>query len=298
MRANIPINSAIHKSSDIMMPVGCLYSLQYIFDMQNGIYWERQRGGLCRLHSLNAFFGYNKISDHDFANFGKEFDQRTTRLFGHRASCMDFDTIGSDQLNIVSYILKKHNICTKYTAIGQSKDDICPSNLVNVNRFFVFNDRHIWVMRKNNNQWYKVDSIGGVCRCNPRSLKCQRNVGLIVPINDTKKEFRNIADQIKRTVGSSAESYIVSTIMKKEFLGPLEVLIGRAMEIISIKMNILKNNSDSARYDMFGEISKLEQFYEKYISLVSDGRYNDVALVTHYIVPVIQCICNMSPKGI
>ena len=34
--------------------------------MEHNIYWERQRGDLCRLHSINAYFGFKKINESEF----------------------------------------------------------------------------------------------------------------------------------------------------------------------------------------------------------------------------------------
>ena len=33
--------------------------------MNSNIYWERQSGDLCRLHSINAYFGFKKLNKSD-----------------------------------------------------------------------------------------------------------------------------------------------------------------------------------------------------------------------------------------
>ena len=39
------------------------------------MYWEKQRGNLCRLHSLNAFFGEKRISDEKFKEYCEKYDE-------------------------------------------------------------------------------------------------------------------------------------------------------------------------------------------------------------------------------
>ena len=34
--------------------------------MNSNIYWERQSGNLCRLHSINAYFGFKKLDKNAF----------------------------------------------------------------------------------------------------------------------------------------------------------------------------------------------------------------------------------------
>ena len=38
----------------------------------NDIYWERQRGDNCRIHSLNAMFGKPQISEDEFKKLCQE----------------------------------------------------------------------------------------------------------------------------------------------------------------------------------------------------------------------------------
>ena len=43
--------------------------------MNSNIYCERQRGDLCRLHSINAYFGYKKIDAAEFLKYCSEYDE-------------------------------------------------------------------------------------------------------------------------------------------------------------------------------------------------------------------------------
>jgi len=35
----------------------------------NDIYWERQRGDNCRIHSINAFFGKEMVTEQEFYKY-------------------------------------------------------------------------------------------------------------------------------------------------------------------------------------------------------------------------------------
>ena len=39
------------------------------------MYYERQREDMCRLHSLNAYFGFQKFNDKTFFDYCDEYDK-------------------------------------------------------------------------------------------------------------------------------------------------------------------------------------------------------------------------------
>ena len=84
----------------------------------NEIYYENQIGGLCRLHSLNAFFGYHKIDVKKFRNYSKELDNYIKNKFHENSDCLKFDTINSDHNMIITFILKKYGVYSKYIPIN------------------------------------------------------------------------------------------------------------------------------------------------------------------------------------
>ena len=43
--------------------------------VKNNIYCEKQRGDLCRLHSINNYFGYKKYSEKEFYGFCDTYDK-------------------------------------------------------------------------------------------------------------------------------------------------------------------------------------------------------------------------------
>ena len=153
------------------------------------IYYQRQSGGLCRMHSLNAYFGEDKISPRQFSEYQQEYDIHQKK-FNFQSSCKDFDIMASDQKNIVSFILKKYKVYSRYYAINSMfKKDI--NDILSVLKgdfIFIYNEGHIWGLRRRGTDWYTVDSISGIRPIHITHITIQKNVGFIVPV-DIKTEF-------------------------------------------------------------------------------------------------------------
>ena len=155
--------------------------------IQNGIFYENQSGGLCRLHAINGYFGDARISQQQFLQYQKDYDAEYKIKFNLDSSCSLFDTITSDQKNIVSHILKKHGIYTRYYALNQLYNKNINVNIIKIldgDWFFIYTESHIYGARRVNNIWYRVDSIGGVTQININSLNV-KNIGFIVPVDMT-----------------------------------------------------------------------------------------------------------------
>ena len=58
------------------------------------MYWEKQRGNLCRLHSLNAFFGEKRISDEKFKEY---WEGKVDRVDMRRVSNWGSDDLGLEK---------------------------------------------------------------------------------------------------------------------------------------------------------------------------------------------------------
>ena len=137
------------------------------------LYWERQRGNNCRIHSLNAFFGKETITDSLFNKYCQEYDKI---IWGLNSSQMDGF---AECRSIVSYIVDKYT--NKYCAL-------VPINLRGIHNnhrdlwnyerflpflkegyiksFFEFNKDHIWLNKLDNGKWYKIDSLSGIYEIN------------------------------------------------------------------------------------------------------------------------------------
>lgn len=130
------------------------------------IYYEKQRGDLCRLHSLNAYYGFKKFDDSEFFKLCAEYDDE---IKGLKTQVMDGFSEGRC---IISYVLDK--LDNKYVfliPINSYKNARISLNLERYNLlikhiscFFEFNKNHVWINKKIDKSWHKIDSISGVNR--------------------------------------------------------------------------------------------------------------------------------------
>lgn len=145
------------------------------------IYREQQRGGNCRIHSLNAFYGRPEISDAQFAEYCRDYDKH----YGAYAlpKVKSWDCVLANQESIVSYILRvRSGLGTLYVAPGDLARFTREWNVRSLAELvdaaspvvFTFNENHIWVYRTSpidpTGTWYAVDSMHSTRPVNMQSL--------------------------------------------------------------------------------------------------------------------------------
>lgn len=140
--------------------------------MNLNIFCERQRGDMCRMHSLNNYNGNSFLNENEFFKLCDEYNKL---IAGLNSRSMDGFAEGR---SIVSYIMDK--IFNKFIILipinsynnSRSHLDIDHYNelLRKSNCFFEFNRNHIWVNKKINNKFYKIDSLSGINETNVRNL--------------------------------------------------------------------------------------------------------------------------------
>lgn len=276
----------------------CIYDT---FMKQLGIFYEPQRGGLCRLHSINAFFGKSKINEKEFREYAAALDKETSQKYHMDIKSLDFDSVSADQNMLVSYILKRHGITTRYIPIDylrynklKLEDQV---NDIIGDFFFVFNPGHIWGMRRKDNIWYKVDSIGGVRKIGPhtRSVGNQKNLGFIIPV-DSMKEFYINVERIKKIIGphtddtiDTIEKYLKKINEKKEILGEIEVPLGISMDIIEAISKRQKDENPG-----FDSIFNLIELYREFLSKFTPGQYHNLDLKLKYLPKIIQVLISLT----
>ena len=257
---------------------------------QHDIYFESQRNGLCRLHSLNAFFGFEKISESQFNLYMSEYDQEYMKKY-NISSCKSFDIISSDQKNIVSYILKKNNIYTRYFACNQlhgiNIKSIIDTSIGDF--FFAYTESHIYGFRKKDNKWYRVDSMGGVRLININVIN-QKNMGYIF-IVDIKKEFYRNLEIIKKILDGTPspeeiKKYLVQKNSEKKILGELEIPLGICMDILETQ---LFNHTC-----YFNPINTQVKSYNEFIYQFTKGKYNDIELILRYLPDILYNLTQLS----
>lgn len=259
----------------------------------NEIYYQRQSGGLCRLHSLNAYFGKEQISIPQFEIYKKEYDVYYKQKFNIESSCSNFDIVNSDQTNIVSYILKKHNVYTKYYALNeiqtQSQKDINKYiiSILNGDFFFIYTETHIYGARNYKNKWYNVDSISGVRPMNINGLLHTKNIGFIVPVHIKDEYLKNIT-LIKVTIApvggeityNDIKEFLVKKHKDKDVLGELEIPL-------SLCIDILETNMKHKHVFEFQPIQNQIKKYNEFLAKFSKGKCNDIDLILRYLPDII-----------
>lgn len=267
------------------------------------IYYQPQSGGLCRMHSLNAYFGKDKISVHQFSIYQKEYDNIYAKKFNFSSSCKEFDIVASDQKNIVSFILKQYQVYSRYFAINElfRKDIDIIISILKGDFIFIYDDKHIWGARRlvinNQSKWYTVDSIGGIRPLNITSLISKKNIGFIVPV-DIRKEFYVNLKLIKDILGGditleSIKKYLLQKHKECEILGDLEIPLSICMDIWETQLEI-KSLETTGKKNNFDKIQNIVYIYNEFISKFTDGRYNDIEMILKYIPDVIYCITSLN----
>ena len=147
------------------------------------IYWEPQKGNLCRLHSLNVFYKNldlgSKLTEKEFYYYCDLFD----KYMDFDIKTIDNDTFSATQMNIISFILwQKSGLYTILIAPYQLKKELNKRSiksikeLAKMNFYFEFNTGHIWGNYKD----YVIDSLSGIHKLNT----INESHGFIIPRNN------------------------------------------------------------------------------------------------------------------
>jgi hypothetical protein len=267
----------------------------------SNIYYQNQYNGLCRLHSLNAYFGEEKISLNKFNSYQKDYDKEYHNKFNFDVSCKLFDIVSSNQKNIVSYILKQHNIYTRYYAINEIFQKNVNEKIISIlngDFIFIYDEGHIWGARRKNHIWYSVNSIGGISVININTLLNQKNIGFIVPVYMKDEFYINVA-KIKDILcnGESVtsinmiENYLIQKNKECKILDLLEIPIGICMDIIETNLSIRCKSSDNS--NIFNQLEVRVNNYNTFLQQFTKGKYNDIKLILLYLPPIIYSLSNL-----
>ena len=153
------------------------------------MYWERQRGDLCRLHSLNAYFGYQRLTENTFFSYCDEYD---TLIPGLTSRSMDGFTEGRCIINYIIDVLDNiYTLTIPIESYSNSREYINYERykkIINtLDCYFEFNKGHVWFNKKHDGVWYKIDSITGITRIDPHLNK--NGYILVFNIKQTLKEM-------------------------------------------------------------------------------------------------------------
>ena len=148
-------------------------------------YYESQRGNMCRLHSINGYFGKTVLNDSEFFGHCDDYDKIIDGL--HSRNMDGF----AEGRSIVSYIIdtldSKFSLLipiNSYTGAREHLDlDRYLKMIPVLNSYFEFNKDHVWVNKRIDNKWYKIDSLSGVHEINQIN-KFQKRHGYLLVVDD------------------------------------------------------------------------------------------------------------------
>jgi hypothetical protein len=249
-------------------------------------FFERQQGGLCRMHALNAYLaiarpdlGRPAYSESEFKKEIASFDAQQHSRFGTSISATDFDAVFSDQRGVIGYILGKHGIYVRHVAIGTANCNTDAAIAAGV--FFVYNANHIWIMiRRTDKLWSRVDSLSGISDDNP---SFDRTVGLLIPIRDLSAEFAKLANELYDLTSGNIARYIGERYIRGELLGDVEILIGAAIAILEVQLG--------CRREIFHAVAKL---IDDYYTFTSRSRLETSIIHLPPIVRGMYSLCQLS----
>lgn len=234
------------------------------------IYWESQRGKLCRLHSLNTYFNCKKITDEEFHQYCKDYNQYIKEYYGETIVSQNYDIFPT--YSLISYII--HKLDNKYCyfiPLNKLKDEkMSLENLIHKSTsFFVFNQNHVYLVKYHKNSWHKVDSLSGIVNVKLRQFN-GRNMGFIIPRETSELEFdvdlfrtkiqKYLTDKnIKTTTNVKA---LINNNFKNYLLGDMEVWLSHLNQIYQI-YQIQDNNKKTGLNEMltFFYQNKLNEKY-------------------------------------
>jgi hypothetical protein len=219
--------------------------------MNSNIYWERQRGDLCRLHSINAYFGFKKIDESEFFKWCDKYDNI---IKGLKTQGMDGFSEGRC---IISYILEQMENTYVFLIPMNSYNGV--RNDIDIDRYnklipklwcyFEFNKGHVWLNKKHNGQWYKIDSISGVNRIDSPTIK---NNGYLLVI-DGKHLYNEINYYLELVKNINSEVTFINLYYSLKL----------------IKLNKIGNDNEYNK-----KIILLNKIYKQLVIFVKQNREN------------------------
>ena len=199
------------------------------------IYFEKQNGNLCRLHSINHYYGEQKLTIKDFYRKCKEYDS-----YYQTKSAKNHDYFNEGQ-SLISFILNKcsndfvlliQNI--DFDRFQEERKYFYKEYLQELQAVFLFNGGHIWLRKKINDKWYNIDSLSGVREVDSPFIK---GLGHMVVI-PRKLYVNELVVQIKQLKCSNLMKGDMQKYYAKYMLGDGEIPI---CNIFYLGINIERN---------------------------------------------------------
>lgn len=216
----------------------------------SNIYWESQKKDLCRMHSLNFYFGYHKLSEKEFHQYCLDYNDYIKSFYGEIVLSQNYDIFPIHSL--ISYVIDKiDNKYCYYVPLGRlSQESMSLEKLINETKsFFVFSHSHVFVVKyqEKDGRWYKVDSLSGIVPISLRTLS--HKFGYIFPRDNIHLDFDKaiILSKIstylaKNNLGTTTQvKEWIDNHFKDKLLDDLEIYLANLNQI-TIKQNLKNKN--------------------------------------------------------
>ena len=230
------------------------------------IFFQRQiKSDLSRLYSLNNYFGYDKLTEDSFYNYCDKYD---SIIHGLKSRNMDGFAEGRSIINyIIDIVDNKFSLLIPLNNYNNSRIDInieyYKKKILELDSYFEFNKGHIWVNKKIDNKWYKIDSISGINIINP----IINNNGFILVFDKS-----NLFNEIDNTI-----------IMLKNNNYNNEILyynLFHSIKLINLDINLTNDIDFNNNLTIFKLIYKTLVEYIYYKRKVSFNKVNLDSIVT------------------
>lgn len=152
------------------------------------LFFERQRGGSCRLSATNNLFGKHVLDVSSFAVLLKEYESRIHIAGGSS----DDDYIESTRDFVLSFIIRKLFGLTSFWIAPFEYNRLKKAHVLRgildvidfeQNRFFVMTIDHVWCVKKHTDgKWYLLDSQSNArVIAGPDAAVTNENFGFLFP---------------------------------------------------------------------------------------------------------------------
>jgi len=235
------------------------------------LYVERQSGGECRRHALNAFFGGGVLSWGDIETHSVGFE-RFYNLPSTQKMRQDYDFFNADGSSLLTWIaqLLDHDHfflvvpcghIHKWMEYMKIKD---LDHFLEDSRIMAFNSDHVFAMRKQHGVWYMLDSMNPSPYPHPvASMLRDPRLGMVVslvPNQVAELAFRleqNIVTFLNRF--SKLHTETVATFLNQGTLGD----VGEMLEIWSqtrLRMLAFLRSSTSRTSRVYNHVHQMHKY--------------------------------------
>lgn len=206
------------------------------------MYFEKQRGGLCRMHALNMFYQEEKYTDETFKNLQEEYDLKHKQF--NDSSCVDYDAMISTQESILVYSLKQNGyFCETIECTASTSIDTIQSLMDDELRaIFIMTKDHVHLIKYMNDKFYEFNSLKRqpiIIRSLHSTLTnlCRSRCYMTIVWSKTyaMKQLLELPAQINEIITSNQLNgivgYVVNELYEKRLIGTIERLLSKFYEL-------------------------------------------------------------------